>query len=95
MPEDLVFVDRLPPDMAPRRRTKYEDIAAQLRKNPRRWALIRDDCEVRKTAQETGYHIQNGKTLAFRPAGAFEARAVTSEAGVHQVWARYIGGDAS
>lgn len=91
---ELVFVDRLPPDVAPRSYTRWRTIAEALRRQPRRWALVRDDCPTRKAAMAVTYQIRDGKTAPFRPAGEFEARAITAESGVHQVWVRYIGGAA-
>jgi hypothetical protein len=61
-------------------RYDWQAIAEQLRQNPQRWAKI----EVKSTTYAT--LIPRGQVMAFRPAGAYEAR--TSKG---SLFIRYIG----
>lgn len=88
-PENMVFVDELPPDY--RARSRHAEIARALRAHPRKWGLVRT-APSRSAALQACTAIRRGSAPAYLPAGAFEGRAITSEDGVHQVWARYVGG---
>ncbi|MUL39603.1 hypothetical protein FZ103_00140 [Streptomonospora sp. PA3] len=94
MPE-VPIVSELPPDYGGRGLTRHNDIARQLRRQPRRWGLVTDTAASRRAAYNTASRIRIGGYPAYLPAHAFEARAITTEDGVHQVWARYVGGDAA
>lgn len=68
--------------------------ATALRARPGEWAVI----TVRTTAARTtaaraavyAYGVSRGMRHAYRPAGAFEAKARTVD-GEHRVYARYVG----
>lgn len=91
MADDLVIVDRLPPDMDPTRASRPVEVAAAARRNPGKWVLLDDECSTRKSAQGVAWRIRNGHRATF-PDRAYDADVITSEDGVHQVWVRYIGG---
>lgn len=80
-------------DPGPRTRAPagdYWKIAAELRANPGRWAVVREG--TRMTVIGHGTSIQTGKIEAFRPAGSFEATC-RSRDGKVVVYARYVGED--
>ncbi|MCX4666554.1 hypothetical protein OG453_07700 [Streptomyces sp. NBC_01381] len=66
------------------------DTAAELREHLGEWALIDNRGNLNR-ATNLSYRIRTGRHAAFRPAGAFEARARTAEDGSADVYARYIG----
>lgn len=76
---------------APRRgrppRTKYYEIAEELKKNPGEWALVGEDMSI-----STGNHISSGRIKAFQPAGEFEGtiRGIKGSR-AEKVYARYVG----
>lgn len=92
----MTFVKTPPPDAyRPRhRRTLHSEIARALRNRPGAWAKVSEH-PTRSTACSVASAIRcgNGNTgaRAYRPAGAFETRYVTTEDGRHEVYARYIG----
>ena len=71
------------------REPKYLDIAAALRERPDEWALIAEETWATMANQ-----IRSGGLVAFRPRGAFEARAVPIDgkpASRAQIFARFVG----
>ncbi|MFH8405265.1 hypothetical protein ACH4FX_10880 [Streptomyces sp. NPDC018019] len=42
-------------------------------------------------ASNQAHRVRTGKLAAFRPAGAFEAKAHGTKDGGAEVWARYVG----
>lgn len=71
-------------------RSRYDSIAAELRANPGRWAVV----DVVDTARERGgglvTQITGGHLLCFKPAGDFEAVGRWRGA-VLTTYARYLG----
>lgn len=65
---------------------RYQPLAADLRANPGRWAVIRD------VTSNTDTHMRKGRYVAFRPAEHFEftARTVVGR-DRKDVYVRYIG----
>ena len=59
--------------------------AAELRANPKRWALL-TTAVSRPSAAQTALRIRNGLNAAWRPAGTFEAVSRKCD-----VYARYVG----
>ena len=59
--------------------------AAELRANPKRWALIITR-PTDKSASQFAFRIRNGLNAAWRPAGTFEAVSRGCD-----VYARYMG----
>ena len=59
--------------------------AAELRANPKRWALIITR-PTDKSASQFAFRIRNGLNAAWRPAGTFEAVSRGCD-----VYARYVG----
>jgi hypothetical protein len=64
---------------------KWQKEAAELRANPKRWALL-TTAVSRPRAAQTALRIRNGVSRAFGPAGTFEAAARGCD-----VYARYVG----
>jgi hypothetical protein len=65
------------------------EIAAELRSNPNRWALVREDA-----APSAARQIKKG-LVGGMVEGEFEARTVTSgqKNGRAKIYARYVGAD--
>jgi len=81
-----------PPVMPTTSRLYWDSIAAELRKQPGRWALVVAGAPYRERAT----YIRTGRIAAFRPIGAFEAAAhPIHENGrtSYNIYARYIGGE--
>lgn len=72
----MQFVDTLPPRINRNagRPVAYQPEAAELRRNPGRWALV-NTCETPKSAVSQASAIRTGNLVAFQPAGAFEAQS--------------------
>lgn len=73
-------------------RSPYDEIAAALRTNPGRWAVIHTlPLTDKKAAWRRASAINQGKPAGLRPtlAGQFEAVARTTDTDV-RVYARYI-----
>lgn len=71
-----------PPD------SQWSALADQLRDEPKRWAVIFEG--DRTTAMSVRSKAVEGRSVCFRPRGAFEAR-VRSWNGTYTVYARYMG----
>lgn len=73
----------------PGRTTKWRKIAAELKANPGRWAVVDTKANQHLSAQ-SAYLINRGQLAGLSP-GEFEAvsRLVDGEA---RVYARYVGG---
>lgn len=69
-------------------RSRYEAVAAELRANPGRWALIYEAEGDSRAALAT--HIRMGQVQCFSPCGDFDAVSRRIE-GVERVYARYVG----
>ena len=65
-------------------------IAAALRANPGRWAIVNVESN-RSDAAQTANRISSGRIQSFYPVGRFEAVARTVD-GECRVYARYTGG---
>ncbi|MFG3509681.1 hypothetical protein ACGF5F_29735 [Streptomyces sp. NPDC047821] len=78
-----------PPPSSQRVYRKHDAIARQLRANPARWAMVAL-CRSSGNARSMASNIRVGKTLAYTPAGDFDAvvREVDDEV---RVYARYLG----
>ena len=66
-------------------------IAAELRRNPGRWALVAEGVSVGNSAG-----IRSGRNSAFRPIGAFEVTERTvpdTNRRMVDVYMRFVGGD--
>lgn len=85
----VVFLTELPRDHHPGH-LDHAAIAVALRRHPGLWGLVAAPA-TRNAAYEAARRIRLGLNRAYRPRRAFDARAVTTETGVHQVWARYEG----
>ncbi|MEU5435416.1 hypothetical protein AB0G73_18840 [Streptomyces sp. NPDC020719] len=81
---------RFEPLPAQHRIQEAHDAAAALRERPREWAHL-DTLENLNRATNLGHRIRTGKHPAFRPAGAFEAKARSAGDGTAHVYARYVG----
>src|SRR4051812_47957991 len=81
---------RFEPLPSPRRSQEAHDAATALRDRPGEWAHL-DTLPNLNRATSLGHRIRTGKHAAFRPAGAFEARARSAGDGTAHVYARYIG----
>lgn len=68
---------------------RHAEIARILRSKPCEWARIQERTK-RVDAATAAYQIRKGMLAAFRPAGAYEAKARTID-GRYYVYARYIG----
>jgi hypothetical protein len=69
------------------KRIRWTEEAAQLRENPKRWAVVYTKPTPTGAAQMAN-HVRTGTLRAFRPAGSFEAAARGCE-----VYVRYIGAE--
>lgn len=71
---------------APRAWTDWEEVARKLRDRPGDWA------RVGIYARSVASHVRSGRIVAFRPAGAYEARSVpTDQPGRAVLWVRFVG----
>lgn len=80
------------PSLQPREngysRSRYRDIADELRAQQGRWAVIAEFSGRNRTALAT--HISRGAIGCFRPAGDFDA--VSRQVfGLTTIYARYVG----
>ncbi|WP_367132977.1 MULTISPECIES: hypothetical protein [Streptomyces] len=69
------------------------DTARALRDRRGEWALVQQHTKL-SLASNQAHRIRTGKLVAFRPAGAFEAKARKNrdkDTGESDVWARYVG----
>lgn len=65
----------------------HSEIAAILRKNPGQWARV-----LGRRSANSARMISQGELIAYRPAGAFEARSSQRADGDGcDIWARYVG----
>ncbi|MFT8638718.1 hypothetical protein [Bifidobacterium sp.] len=90
------FVNEVPRDamvnVKPYIPPKYLWTAMRLREKPNQWARINSiSPRKRRLAVSAATNIHNGRYKAFTPAGAFEAKAITTPSGEHHVYARYVG----
>jgi hypothetical protein len=69
---------------------KWQEEAAELRSRPGQWAVLREyPSGKRSRAYDLAVNVKQGRIVAFRPYGAFEA-SVRLDGGVHKVYARYV-----
>lgn len=87
-----------PPETPVSRDIAYEDEANELRDHPKQWGLLRSwpvNGKNKSAPYSAANQINQGKFVAFRPKGAFEAvsRREKDEHGreVVNVYARYLG----
>ncbi|GHI41097.1 hypothetical protein Sviol_55050 [Streptomyces violascens] len=81
---------RFEPLPAQRRAQNALDTAQALRERAGEWAHIASTENLNR-ATNLGHRIRSGKHTAFRPAGAFEAKARSTDDGTANVYARYVG----
>lgn len=81
-------------DPPPRRRdhtaqVRHQEVTRQLKESPGDWACV-GTYETASTSASMAYLIRSGRLAAYRPAGAFQARArfVDEE---YRVYAVYVG----
>lgn len=66
-----------PPDADRHAKGSYREEAKQLKAHPKRWAIVRT-VEVipgKDTGRSIATDIKDGKYIAFRPAGSFDAKS--------------------
>lgn len=78
------------PPVKGRNRNDWESIAASLKANPNKWAVVAENVSA-----STGTHIRHGRLTAFAPEGTFEARVSGAKADnggrAEKIYARYVG----
>ena len=78
------------PPVKGRNRNDWDTIAASLKANPNKWAVVAENVSA-----STGTHIRHGRLTAFSPKGAFEARVSGAKADnggrAEKIYARYVG----
>ena len=78
------------PPVKGRNRHDWNTIAASLKANPNKWAVVAEDVSA-----STGTHIRHGRLTAFAPEGTFEARVSGAKADnggrAEKIYARYVG----
>ena len=78
------------PPVKGRNRNDWDAIAASLKANPHKWAVVAENVSA-----STGTHIRHGRLTAFAPEGAFEARVSGAKADnggrAEKIYARYVG----
>lgn len=79
------------PPSARKPRTDWSKTADQLREKPGDWLRIQENS---KSAGLT-FHIKTGRLKAFRPSGEFQARSTKNTDGTYNIYARFVGEDAS
>ena len=80
------FQDPPPEATQPRKQSRHTAVAAQLKENPGKWALL-EEVQTRSSATM----IRRGNHKAYQPDGSFEAVAQARSDGAYDVYARYIG----
>ena len=85
----IAFVDELPADEL-RHDNLWDPVVRALRSHPGRWALVHTYA-TRKQSKSKESAINIGRFRAFRPAGAFQAKAVTTH-GEHRLYVRACDG---
>lgn len=81
------FVEKLPP-AGTGRPDMNQLIAKQLKSNPGKWGIIKESDKPHTVAMVTV--INQGKSPAFAPAGAFKAASRTKNGKV-TIYAQYVG----
>lgn len=90
LPSETVTLPKAPFNPPPvRGRKAYRERAALLRQHPGQWGTV-TTYPSSQAATQSAYRLRHGAFTAFRPKGAWEAKAFTED-GVHGVHARYIG----
>jgi hypothetical protein len=90
MTSAIIKFEDLPPEGRGRMPSDTSrDIANQLKERPGDWAHIRSSATSRRAAS-LAHHIRTGTSHAFRPKGAFDAKARLVD-GQFRVYACYIG----
>lgn len=78
------------PPVKGRNRNDWDTIAASLKANPNKWAVVAENVSA-----STGTHIRHGRLTAFAPEGTFEARVSGAKADnggrAEKIYARYVG----
>ena len=90
--DDVRWEDEPPEDLAVRAQSepRWTRQAAMMRAHRGKWMRLRD-APTRKLARAFARDVICARRVAFRPAGAYEARAVENPKGSHGVWVRYVG----
>lgn len=79
------------PPSARRPRTDWQPTSEELQAHPGQWQRIRENS---KSAGLTS-HIKTGQLTAFRPKGHFQSRSTKNPDGSYNIYARFVGEDAS
>jgi hypothetical protein len=82
---DIEFVDPPPASRGNRATSRHNEIDNALRARPGEWARV-----MTGVAANGSSYIRYARTLAYAPAGSFEARAVKNGER-HDIYARYVG----
>ena len=78
-----------PPRSDPRQ-SEHDRTATMLRSHPGLWHTVGGAKPTSKHAHDLASNIRNGRIRAYRPAGSYQAKAVTT-GGIHVVVASYTG----
>ena len=78
-----------PPQGDPRQ-SEHDRTATMLRSHPGLWHTVGGAKPTSKRAHDLASDIRNGRIRAYRPAGSYQAKAVTT-GGIHVVVASYTG----
>ncbi|WP_435251655.1 response regulator transcription factor [Streptomyces tendae] len=89
-PNGTVRLPTIPPRISPvDARNTYRERADLLRESPGEWGTVAV-YDRPNTARTSAHRLRTGAFKAFRPEGAWEAKAFTED-GTHGVRARYVG----
>lgn len=88
---DQIVWEEPPEQTVKRDRVDHKARAAALKSRPGAWGIVAtyDSASI---AASVAQGIRGGSTNAWKPQGAFEAKARTVEK-EHRVYARFVGGD--
>lgn len=70
-------------------RSKWREIADQLRERPGEWALVAEGFKYSVYAT----YINKGRLAPFEPSGSFEGTSRKREDGKFDIYARFVGDD--
>lgn len=90
--DDAEWLDELPEDLHKPKAGPAESqrFADTLRSHPGKWRLWKRK-NTREQASSTAAKIRHGRPIAFRPAGAYDARPIENPIGTHNVYVAYTG----
>jgi len=84
--ESKIEFGDLPSGMRGGVESPHSEIAAELRARPGEWARVLTGAPPNTTTR-----IKKGMTVAYRPAGTFDATARSIKRNRGDIWARYVG----